>query len=203
MRTASVVRTVAIACRPAARIVSPDSTRSTVEMHSLVGTLRKDRKKVRTDTVGEAECACSFDTSAYILNLRLPSLNLSINLSIDPRSLLRLSNLRIHPSKIIRRKNFEARNNPLPAQSFYIVNSGIDGYLDLEGTFSEAEFEEFGCVGGHLGFEDDVVACYAEVHGAFADEGGDVGGGEEDTAVHNFEGEGGCEDRHRWLQNEM
>lgn len=125
---------------------------------------------MRTDPIGQSQRTSRLHAPAHILNLRLL-----------PLTTLFLRQPLVDFVEILPREHLKARHNPLPREILYRLDVRGLGYLDLEGAFSEAEAEYLGYVCLHLGFEDDIVAGYAEVDVTLSDEGGDVGGGEEDA----------------------
>jgi hypothetical protein len=122
---------------------------------------------VLTNSISKPKRTSSLHTPSNILNLRLL-------LALEPKP-------SINFTKVLLRQILEARHNALARELLDGLDAGLFGYLDLQSALSEAEAKFFGNVVFHAGFEDDIVPCDAEVDVTLSDEGGDVGGGEEDA----------------------
>lgn len=183
MRTAWDCIRVWMGCRPAARMVSPDSARrrkaqkarsvSNSPLAHVQSSRRQDEgangkltNKI-DNTVRHTKRASSLNTSSNILNLRrrLPS-NLDINL---------LEELASH--------DLERSRDPLTRQLLDRLVPRVDRHLNLERALPKVEREEFGNEVLEAGLDDDVLTGDTEGDGTKGDEAGDVGGREEDTVV--------------------
>lgn len=185
IRTASDWRTVAMACRPAARIVSPDSgcgsewVREQRRCHPHTNEINYKEDvsarqggqtdKRRTYSICQAQSAGRLDAPADILDFCAITIRL-----LQPI---------VDRAEIAPGEHLEASHDALAREVLDGLNGAGLGDLHLERALAEAQAERLGDVVLHFGFENNVVACDAEVYVALAYEGWDVGCGEEDP-VH-------------------
>ena len=122
----------------------------------------------RTDTISEPERARGLHAAPDVLDARLLAVR-ALQAGVDVPEVLGGEDLE--------------GGDDAPAGE---VVDGLDGArlgdLHLQRAFAEAELEHLGDVLVHLGLEDHVLAGDARVDVTLADEGGDVGRGEEDAA---------------------
>lgn len=209
MRMAEVSTTVSMALRPAAFIVSPDSFDGVSKGKNKHGREKKHTDKIN-NTIRHTQRARRLDTPAQLNNFR-PEFPPGIaGRAVDLDALL----LELQPGKVLGREVDKAGADVLPDQVLarLVLPLGRDLYLELAGAEPEVEDGVAApgllVLGGPLvahaaGARDGadagvvlldlVIARDAEVDAALADEGGDVGRGEEDEGDGEVLDEGDVE----------
>jgi hypothetical protein len=129
--------------------------------------VRRRRGTQRTDGICETECAGCFDTPAYVLDR-------GTGIAYEPRTIVDI----LEEATC---EYFEARDDAFAREGLDALYRTRNGHLHLQRALAEAEPERFRHERLHLCFQDHVVACYAHVDVALADEGGYVGRWEEDA----------------------
>jgi hypothetical protein len=169
-KTAVLDTTVSIASRPAARMVSPDSTRHVSILHSLDQCNISLTDKIH-DALSNLERASRFHTSAKFLDRSLDGRAWRNTLKIAEELLCESS---------------EAGDHCLADKVLGLLQLSVLGNLDLKLAGAEFEIKDLFNLGnlasGKLGivFSDLVTAGDTDINAAFAHKGRNVGGGEED-----------------------
>jgi hypothetical protein len=127
------------------------------------------KQEGRTDSVCETEGAGGFDAAADVLDR-------GTRIADEPCA-------PVNVREEARGEHFEARDDALSRESLGGLHCPRFGNLYLQRALAEAEPQCLRHEGFHLGLEDDVVACYAEIDVALADEGRYVGRREEDAVL--------------------
>lgn len=205
MRTAVDSTTVSMALRPAALIVSPDSTREKRGVSNKKA--HKESERILTDEVhdaiGDSQCACCLDAAAQLNNLGLELLRTG-GVVVGGSG---AAGLRLQLGEEVGSQAHEAGADRAADEVCAGGVLALLGNLDLELTRAEAELRDHlaaralggsasvgsSGVDGRIVLLDLIPPRDSEIDAALADKRGDVGGGQEDEGNGQVLDEGNVE----------